>query len=288
MTFDSNSPSTDGQSNTADNANNRQNGDTLTARPPTPIPNNPPPPTERTETNNGHPDTPPWWRRISGQLLIDGALLVVGIVVASIYHGQLTQMIDSNKLNGEALYSVQRAFISSQKYTTELATYTTINGKPVKPITYIEVTAHWENVGSTPAIGVLTIFGSGQLNHEITEEEFLGKTTLTGKSLSTSAIPPKATLDSATLRQPLDWFSQIDPAQHWFYFGWLRYRDTFPNTKIHVTEFCWRVEEISWKVDSNGKHVGKPHFSGGTCDQHNCVDEFCDDYSKIASIPASN
>ena len=73
--------------------------------------------------------------------------------------GQLRALLESNEINREALYSVQRAFVASQKYTSELATFTNID-KTGKPVTVIETTAHWENIGNTPAIDARLMFGS--------------------------------------------------------------------------------------------------------------------------------
>ena len=189
-------------------------------------------------------------------------------------------MIEGNRISQAALYSVQRAFVAALQYKSELATYTDIdrNGKPT---TVIETSAQWENIGNTPAIDVRMVFGSVQRNGELTEEEFIGLN-LAETTLTTSAIAPKAVVESNMIRQREEWFlGKSSHDQHWFYWGWMVYKDIFPDTEIHVTELCWKIEEIKWKVAENGKHVGKPFFSAVPCVQHNCIDKFCGDYATI-------
>lgn len=189
----------------------------------------------------------------------------------------------ANELNRKSLVSVQRAFVTAQKLTTELATYSELNArKQLEPVTYLEIRSHWENAGNTPAVGVITMFGTNPQGAEPTEEEFDG--TAVGESpVTTTAIGPKAVLDSKIIRQPFSWFTK-DPAMRPSYFGWILYKDILPNTPVHVTEFCWKVEEVKWKLDSEGKHSGKPQFGASTCAQHNCVDETCEDYAKITTL----
>jgi len=66
------------------------------------------------------------------------------------------------------------------------------------------------------------------------------------------------------------------------------YRDIFPNSRIHVTEFCWKVIEIKWKMSEKGQREGKPHFTGSACSHHNCVDEFCGDYAVLTALSPKN
>jgi len=190
--------------------------------------------------------------------------------------GQLAALLESNKINRESLYSVQRAFVAMQKQTAELATYTDIK-KTGKPVTVVETTAHWENIGNTPAIGVVMVFGSVNQQQELTEEQFMVSNL---GNVTHATIAPKETMDAATIRQDESWFTER-PGVPWFYWGWVAYRDIFPNTKTHISEFCWKVTEIKYKVAADGKRVGKPYFTAAPCAQHNCVDEFCEDYASI-------
>jgi hypothetical protein len=66
-----------------------------------------------------HHESAKWWHRIGwSQVVLDLLLLRVGIKLAFIYSGQLTQMIESNRISRESLESVQRAFITYHSIQT--------------------------------------------------------------------------------------------------------------------------------------------------------------------------
>lgn len=220
-----------------------------------------------------------WWK-----LAIEALTLLAVIWYASEAHKQSGRMLESNQINRESLYSVQRAFITSTKPTTEIAEYDVVNGvRRQKPLKLIEFTYHWENVGSTPAIGIVTSVGKVEQPDDITEQEFI--TTAVDRSTARSALGPKGILDSGTLSDD-ESFLTDNPSVPRFMWGWLVYRDTFPNTKAHVTEWCYKISanDVKWKLDANGKRGGAPQIAASSCAHHNCVDEFCEDYAYITTL----
>lgn len=221
--------------------------------------------------------------------IIQCLVFVATLVIASIYYCQLLAMTRSNELSRDALYSVQRAFIIPAKPTTEVAEYDTVNGmRRQKPVKLLEFTYRWENVGNTPAVGLVTAVGKVEQPNEPTEQEFI--TTLVDKSTAKSALGPKATLDSRTLRDD-ETFLTDQPGVPRFMWGWIVYRDVFPNTKTHVTEWCWKIDTSSgvrWKLDESGKRSGAPQITATACTHHNCVDEFCEDYGNISGLSPAN
>jgi hypothetical protein len=246
-----------------------KSGDSLAQAPI--IPNTEPTPTNKKGTDRRKESTPLWKKLIEvGALLVAIGLLIVNIC-------QL-------RANREALYTVQRAFIIQTKPTTELARYDVINGvRQKEPKKMIEFTHHWENVGNTPAIGLVTAIGKVVQADEITEQEFMMFSHI-DQTTAKAALGPRATLDSGTLSDDITFLTD-DPESPRFIWGWIVYRDMFPNTKTHVTEFCWKITEITWKLDANGKHTeDKPDLTASACAGHNCVDEFCEDYSSIAKL----
>lgn len=62
-------------------------------------------------------------------------------------------------------------------------------------------------------------------------------------------------------------------------YGWARYRDIFPGTKVHLTEYCWHIEVHRI---SGGPAQGRETFSpaGPPCAQYNCADDECKDYKE--------
>jgi hypothetical protein len=181
---------------------------------------------------------------------------------------------------------VQRAFITSTKPTIELARYDVIRGvRQQERLKMIEFTFHWENVGNTPAIGVVTAVGKVEQTDEISEQEFIAAQI--DKTSARAAVGPKAAFDSGTLRDD-ETFITDNPGVPRFLWGWIVYRDTFPHTKTHVTEWCWKITDITWKLDDNGKRIDKPNLTGSACIHHNCVDEFCEDYANITALSPAN
>ncbi len=250
------------------------------------IPPSPPLKGSSTASKN---DIPPWKKRAE----IAAVLIALGLLIVDIFQMRATQRAvdksrEANELNREALYSVQRAFITTIKPTVEPAEYVVVNGVPRKsPLKLIEITHHWENVGNTPAIGIVTAVGKVEQAEEITEEQF--RTGAVDKSSAKSALGPKAILDSGTLRDDEAFFTD-NPGVPRFMWGWMVYRDTFPNTKTHVTEWCWRIntEDVRWKLDAKGKRSGIPSITGSACVHHNCVDEVCEDYANITNLSPAN
>jgi hypothetical protein len=248
----------------------------------------PPPPERKSERYTCKPDQTPGWKMVleTGAVFIALGLLIANICQMRATREAVEKSSEANELNREGLYSVQRAFIVAGKPTTETPTYNVINGVPQKkPVKMIEFTSHWENVGNTPAIGVVTAVGKVVQADEITEQEFMG--TAIDRASAKSAIGPKAILDSGTLRDG-ETFLTDNPSVPRFMWGWMVYRDTFPKTKPHVTEWCWKITEIAWELDGNGKHTGKPHLTASTCGHHNCIDEFCEDYASITALSQPN
>jgi hypothetical protein len=273
-----------GQDNTPTHGNDLQDSGALGSLA-IPEPNSPISPSKGNGSHH-EPQRVPWWKRFPLQLLVEIAVFIVGIRVACIYSKQLDQMIASNDLNGKALYSVQRAFIISNKPTTGVVRYGMINGvRRMNPSRTMEFTAHWENVGNTPAVGVITAVGKAEQTDEITEEEFIS--TPFDRTSARSAIGPKAIIDSRTLVDD-DTLLTDNPGLPRFYWGWTVYRDTFAGSKTHVTEWCWKITAIVWKLSDNGRLAKRPESSGSACVHHNCVDEFCEDYANITTLSPPN
>jgi len=224
----------------------------------------------------------PLWEKLA-------VLTAIGLLIVNFFQMRATQDAveksrDANDLTRDGLYSVQRAFIiNNPKPTVEVAEYAVINGvRRKKPLKLIEFTHHWENVGNTPAIGIVTAVGKVMQKDEITEQEFI--TTEVNKSTAKSALGPKAILDSGTLRDDESFFTD-DPDIPRSMWGWIVYRDIFPESKSHVTEWCWRIDvrELKWKI-KDAKREDIPHITGASCVLHNCVDEFCEDYANITAL----
>jgi hypothetical protein len=123
--------------------------------------------------------------------------------------------------------------------------------------------------------------GAVEQDTEITEQEFVGVPYILFTPKTISALGPKASTGSQTLHETKD-FATEKPGVPRFFWGWMIYRDTFPNTKVHITEFCWKATKIEMLDD------GQYDFEGTDCAHHNCVDEFCEDYQSIIGLSPYN
>ena len=243
------------------------------------------------EHNHSHYHSGPahWWQRIDwSQVVLDVLLLVVGIKLAFIYSGQLNQMIESNRLTRLSLNATQRAFVSFDHFNSVVRTYRK-NGKDETVLTF---SATLPNGGNTPASNAITSFRIARQPHELTEEEFVG-----AETHPTISVDPRGSLTlgpldltESILGFPLPMTSkQIENTEivskyKVFFYGWVVYRDTLPDTPVHVTEFCKKLQNIA--LDLRNSTTKLPNYNSTfiSCDSHNCNDEYCKDYDVMKSI----
>jgi hypothetical protein len=232
--------------------------------------------TEKTENNMNK-----WWHDPAH--VIQSIGIGIGTIVALIYAGQLCQMIKSNRINRDALESVQRAFVSYKEMTQ---TRTKQNGKM-----FWDFRAIYENSGATPALNTVNQFSYGIGNGELPEDEFQS---VAKKSEWTHAdIGPKATQEVSYhaieesfifTRELGDGFQYLPTATargDLYFWGWMVYDDVFHSR--HVTEFCRHMEPPQL-VPSADTQPPKIIFYFNFCRKHNCTDESCEDYKDMLSL----
>jgi hypothetical protein len=261
-----------GQDQTTKETDKPQNRGALTNRPPG-IPDNPPPPTE------GHnPNNPQWWRRLdSWRFVAEVLILAITIKIACIYSSQLTQMIESNNINREALQSVQRAFVSQ----TDIQ-QTRLKGGNV----YWDFSFVFENSGQTHATTKVGDLHIEELPNEPDGEQFIGtkpslQGTLTiptkGPTIAGVKSLPETLLFGSQFGQKItaeDW-GKIRMNQNIRAWGWILYRDVFLKTPVHLTEFSLTLG--SARLEPNGDVV----IGFRRSNTHNCDDKDCEDYETI-------
>jgi hypothetical protein len=141
--------------------------------------------------------------------------------------------------------------------------------------TSLEVYADWENSGATPTKKLLMdasyqYFPSGLPAHF----DFPDLGRRTGQGPYRAILGPKATVSGSHVSIPFALEEELaDGKLHLFMWGWARYRDTFLNTKPHLTKYCWEV--VIRRV--SGARPGPDVLQSGTsfCPVHNCYDEEC-------------
>jgi len=232
------------------------------------------------------------------------AVLLVFITGYYAYYAkkQRDAMLDSNKitrdsltinrdalqLNRDSSESVQRAFVRFTGISPRHGLQLKESGR-VKEWDFI---CNWENSGNTPAIGVVQHFNAREFpKGEPNDEEFEDKR----PNHPVGTIGPRG-IDSSEVRKPESFlygnnpdFQHTHPVpQNLFLWGWVVYRDVFPNTKPHVTEFCVRVAGVAFLSETMPQSilpdVMPPAVIFTACNSHNCIDNYCKDYDVMAKV----
>jgi hypothetical protein len=204
----------------------------------------------------------------------------------------LGQMKESNHINSESLISVQRPFVNFVDIAAD-----------IPPLTASDKSRLWtfqavvENSGNTPAVSRrgffmgLPFMPPGQKRGP-SEDSFLGANAVHYPGVmgpkSTDKIGPiqwdeAYILGDTSLK---DWGSdkfneglaKAVQSRLSFFWGWVAYKDAFPNTNLHVTEFCKLVLGIEIRNDSHA------YFKFHDCAEHNCQDKDCQDYQRVVNL----
>jgi len=198
-------------------------------------------------------------------------------------------MRNSNDLSRQSLQSVQRAFASFERLGFDRKGQFT---EPGKQKYFWVFEPHFTNTGSTPAIDVISHFDLAELpTGPPTEQQFIGNDQVFGSGImmqkGEGTIGYKIVDDSFILN---DWeTAPTSPIitkkiiRRRFFWGWVFYRDVFPKTQPHLTEFCQELVGIQLIQPQTTKVGNKPRFSlvFNSCPKHNCVDEYCEDYQNV-------
>jgi hypothetical protein len=237
-----------------------------------------PSPKNEKERHYCNPDSTPLWK-----IILEVGAVAVGLYLAWVYHGQLNQMIEANRIGRESLESVQRAFVSFREIS-----YARIWGKlddgPGPGKHYWTFKPVIDNSGVTPALNAMTTMTVNKGKHEPTDSDFEGHSDPTHQM----TMAPKQTI---TLASPAtaEWIIfGSDFGEHpkriplikynggtFYIWGWVTYRDVFQGSPWHLTEFCQEVTAVN--IAKDGTLL--PSF--GDCTHHNCTDDQCGNYIKM-------
>lgn len=203
---------------------------------------------------------------------------------------QTPKITESADVARESLESVQRAFIvfdSIQTTSLERDMIAATKGETEYTSTF---SARCENAGDTPAKGITQSLDGRILPNEPTEAQFSNS----GRTHRAYVVGPKAPYVFGNTFEHMAFFQSVieqirkqpNNKRGAFFWGWVTYRDIFPKTKIHLTEFCERIGSIATPTDKDGEAHPERGFMlmFETCDHHNCTDEDCDDYASIVAI----
>jgi hypothetical protein len=72
-----------------------------------------------------------------------------------------------------------------------------------------------------------------------------------------------------------------------YLWGWVAYRDIFPSTKRHLTEYCEHLGQAGLIPNFNGQEAHIVFdFTNCPYGEHNCTDETCPDYNEVMGFLA--
>lgn len=213
-------------------------------------------------------------------VVFTGIIAATTVAYAVVAYCQWTAMRDSNRINRQSLESVQRAFI----YFTHFEAARLVNPPNSGPLHWWSFSPFIENSGTTPAIQAINHTFVQELSGEPDDATFRGDKV----NFPVASLPPKSPQGLQSLKQPEEYIfgkdlgdlgkikAAIKPKQI-FLWGWVGYRDVFPKTGPHLTEFCFKL--IGFGVNAKNE----PHWEWASCQEHNCTDQYCKDYANIAA-----
>lgn len=240
------------------------------------------------------------------KFIVEVATLVVIAIYAALTLWQARsantsagEAVKANAISRDGLVTVQRAFIVFKHFEQVRAI--------VSPAPSVKIQWQFdpliENTGATPAIIATEDFSLEHLeNGEPTEEQFVGDNERPTFSIGphSEQIGPTRDIDDVYIIGSVNGIPGPNASnavgRNVFGWGFIVYKDVFADTKIrspiHVTEYCSQLQRVIYGSTS-GKPLDrtKPLDKATTfklvwhaCDEHNCVDQYCKDYDKIAKL----
>jgi hypothetical protein len=221
-----------------------------------------------------------------------GVIAICTLVYAVVSAFQLEAVIDSNKINRDALTSVQRAFLDCPKITQSRSMIADNSGTHGIWTFFAPCT----NTGATSANITAYAVSSGLFITDPSDSVFAGASPTFNsidvgprgtRDVEITQIKDKALAGEELPNNPGDWSKFRFPPimnkslANYYFWGWVSYRDVFKDTDLHITEFCAKLTTLN----INRYDLQNPFFfSYSSCATHNCDDQYCDDYKTVAGI----
>jgi hypothetical protein len=176
----------------------------------------------------------------------------------------------------ETARTTQRAFLNINGLAPTLR-ITDPSG--AKVIAY-QMSSAWENSGTTPARRGLSRVSFRWFPGTMPRDFKFGD--IVTDETRTFVLGPKGTTTIRLIPPvPISVFSGIQTgATHLYFWGWTTYRDIFPNTNTHLTEFCAEIIGIASSIPDIADPKAQFSISSMVCRTHNCYDEDCPDYKE--------
>lgn len=201
-------------------------------------------------------------------------LEIVGLSVIVWYayttNGLLVESQKQTKLSEEALTSIQRAFIVFGPIESDVGEFNILT---TPNPTIMRFKLNIENSGTTPTRHAFMYGSSSWISKT---EDFRMSGGSGGAQLIQSTFGPRQTLKTNPIT--IDFNAAMKPPEgkRLIIWGWLKYYDIFPNTRIHVTEFCRELTGAAFN-----KKTGEMKVAFTTYRKYNCTDEDCENYGEF-------
>lgn len=230
-------------------------------------------------------------RFFKGKSSVWMAIFTLAIVV---FNGLLWRV--SRQAN-EVSIATQRAFISFAQAGIEKVPNQPVNplkqlaetlaargakkdGPPTKPIPLTGYNFHFAltNSGTTPTKG--SIFQMTLATQDVSIPVDFDRLPVGTKT--PYVFGPKGSFSGTPVFLTMDVANQIEKkTTNAIIWGWIVYRDIFPDTPIRLSEFCVQLTNPRWtsSVD-HADPAGDILIDNPPCITHNCYDDNCEDYSK--------
>jgi hypothetical protein len=184
-------------------------------------------------------------------------------------------MLESNRISGDNVAAVQRAFITFPAEGTML--YFT-DPKDRSKVVYWEISFPIENSGTTPTRSMRDHV-SMYVSKGPVPDDFVLKDMAAGRDTPV-VLGPKGRISSPTLRVMAHELMAKRPAYIYLY-GWATHHDIFAGTRLHLTKFCYQSQFTGNPVAPTTEGISR---HGSLCSigkWQNCTDGDCPDYEKF-------
>ena len=189
---------------------------------------------------------------------------------------QWRAMIVSNNTTRQALVSVQRAFVFPDVAGPIEVMF---DPGPKGKLTPLDFFLHWKNSGTTPARHCLLDVNSKNTEQLLPDDFAFSDSSDVPKAIT---IPPMTVVTGGEIQLTPDtvmWY-MANPSRILYIWGWVKYRDVFPGSPPHLTEYCVYSSDIPPTPDPKS---GQLPIKFKMCKIHDCSDDDCPDYrAKIA------
>jgi hypothetical protein len=215
-----------------------------------------------------------WWKPRSGteklEISFQGVIALATLTYVTVALFQWSAMREANKMNREALTSIQRAFVVYEG----LSPFGFLDVRN-KYTPTVQINPIWTNTGKTPTKN-LRIYVSAPkeiiVPYKVSDLDFRKEADVTYTQL---LIAPGLTIHGGGRRLSLDNLHAIrDGKKQMYIWGCAWYDDVFPKTAHHITEFCDVIDGAYFDPKDDKKPTA---VSTDFCPVHNCADDECTD-----------